>query len=310
MNDFEKEHPRDKNNQKFIDKDKLNGKGMVKKGSQKFGKTNIENKYKPDNIYDTKEYRKQNYKIAIGLQAVDNIKPSKYFYSKVDDVVEGKITYEKLENNLENYYSDKDLSNHKIKNEKEADIVNNRIAKLISISALSTLKTIHKQLFAGLGYNAGNFRDYNFSKQEIILPINQTTKEHDSVIYGDYNNIGKNLEQIINSFDKLNEIDDNKDFIGKLSLLSSMMWQVHPFSEGNTRTTAVFLIKYLRNLGFNINNEPFEKHSKYYRNAFVRNCYKKRIPPVKTTDRFLKLFYENLLFNKNHKLNTKDQFIY
>ena len=61
--------------------------------------------------------------------------------------------------------------------------------------------------------------------------------------------------------------------IRHLAKFTSDIWQIHPFCEGNTRATAVFIIKYMKTFGLNVENEAFKDHSWYFRNALVRANY-------------------------------------
>ena len=87
------------------------------------------------------------------------------------------------------------------------------------------------------------------------------------------------------------------------------IWQIHPFCEGNTRSTAVFAIKYLRYFGFDINNEAFAKNSWYFRNALVRANYVNYSKNVTATPLFLERFFDNLLFGAKHELHNRDMHI-
>ena len=81
------------------------------------------------------------------------------------------------------------------------------------------------------------------------------------------------------------------------------IWQIHPFGEGNTRTTAVFAIQYLRSLGFDVDNEMFALHSWYFRNALVRADYKS--VTVDYDFKFLERFFRNLLLGEHHELRNR-----
>lgn len=93
--------------------------------------------------------------------------------------------------------------------------------------------------------------------------------------------------------------------IKHLCKFTSNIWQVHPFCEGNTRTTAVFLIKYLRTFGFDINEEVFAENSWYFRNSLVRANYKNFQKNVFEDTSFLESFFYNLLANTNKDLKNR-----
>lgn len=248
---------------------------------------------------------KQSYwNLAIGLQQVDRLTPSKYLLELSKKHIAGEINNKEVENLLKQYYENKKLSNKNIRNEKECDLVSTRIVRLIDDNSFTlhptTLNAIHKNLFEGIYDFAGKYRDYNISKEEIIL-------NGDTVNYGLYNQINAMLEYDINierSFDysKL-EIAQK---IERFADFTSRIWETHPFGEGNTRTTAVFMIKYLRSIGYKINNDLFKEHSIYFRNALVRSNYRNVDKNVSPTLIYLIKFYENLLNNKQDELKSRD----
>ena len=90
-----------------------------------------------------------------------------------------------------------------------------------------------------------------------------------------------------------------------LAKFASDIWQIHPFSEGNTRATAVFMIKYIKTFGFSVNNDAFEKNSWYFRNALVRANYNNLQKGVHSTTKFLEMFFSNLLLNTNYELKNR-----
>ena len=93
--------------------------------------------------------------------------------------------------------------------------------------------------------------------------------------------------------------------INHLARFIANIWQIHPFGEGNTRTTAVFTIKYLNSLGFKVNNEPFEKHSWYFRNALVRANYTNMTKGIYMNTEYLEKFLRNLLLNEKNELKNR-----
>jgi ribosomal protein S25/prophage maintenance system killer protein len=95
--------------------------------------------------------------------------------------------------------------------------------------------------------------------------------------------------------------------IEHISHFISYLWQIHIFGEGNTRTTAIFLIKYLRKLGFKeVNNELFAEHSWYFRNALVRANYEDMFKGIHKTEKYLVYFLSNLLLAKNYSLKNRE----
>lgn len=217
------------------------------------------------------------WKTAIGLNRVDGLVPSDYLLRLRDESIEGRKTYSRIEEELHDYYSALNVDAPDVRGSRECDIVSTRIARLLESEAFVfspvTLKNIHKRLFDGLftgaleGY-AGRFRDYNITKAEPLL-------NGKGVIYGDYLSLDDYLR-----YDFDNESNINYAVLSKaaaaanLSRFISSVWQVHPFAEGNTRTCAVFLEKYMRFLGYaGVRNDMFSEHSIYFRDALAASNY-------------------------------------
>lgn len=244
---------------------------------------------------------------AIGLNKVDNLEPSKYLIELSKKNIEGQLKYYEIENLLKEYYDKKDCNNEKILNEKECDLVSLRIAELLEDKSFGfspiTLKNIHKYLFKDIYDFAGTYRKYNITKKEPILNGNTVT-------YADFDNIEEYFNYDFNEekefeYSKLN----SEEMIKHIAKFTSSIWQVHPFGEGNTRTTAVFIEKYLNSLGFDVNNDMFEKYSLYFRNALVRSNYTNIPKNVYPTFEFLIMFFENLLQGKNNKLENDKLYV-
>ncbi len=248
-----------------------------------------------------KGYKKQlQWDMAIGLQEVDNLKPSKYLKQISEKNVLGQLSLEEVEQSLKKYYIEKDKRDSINHNELECDFVSMRIVELLEKDnfdlSVDYLKYIHKYLFQDVYELAGEFRNVDFSKHEKIL-------NNDSVTYGDCKTLTESLE-----YDIAMEKDKNyKDMtivevIKNITDFSSNIWQVHPFREGNTRTTAVFIEKYLISLGYTVNNSLFKDKSVYFRNALVRGNYLN----IKEDKSYLIKFYENLLLGKNNNLHSEE----
>ena len=252
-----------------------------------------------------KNYVKQSqWDMAIGLQEVDSLKPSKYLEKLLQENVTGEKTIYEVEKELKEYYTEKEKNNDINHNELECDLVSTRIVELLQEDnfelSIDYLKYVHKYLFQDVYEFAGEFRKVDFSKHERIL-------NNDSVAYGDH----KLLEQ---SLDYDITLEKNKnykemsivDVINNITDFSSRIWQIHPFREGNTRTTALFIEKYLVSLGYNVDNTLFKDKSVYYRNALVRSNYFNNYLNIKQDNSFLIKFYENLLLGKNNNLHSRD----
>ena len=165
------------------------------------------------------------------------------------------------------------------------------------------LMQIHRRLFTGIYKEAGLIRTYNFTKKEWVL-------DGDTVLYSSYDMISRTLEydfreEKITDYSMLNALQAIKH----ICKFIAGVWQIHPFCEGNTRTTAVFAIKYLRSFGFEIDNESFAENSWYFRNALVRANYVNYTKSVSATPIFLERFFENLLMGANHKLSNREMHI-
>ena len=255
--------------------------------------------------YKSEKYIKQlNWDMAIGLQEVDNLKPSKYLEKLVIDNIEGNKSIYEVEDELKKYYTERNLKNKKIEEEYECDLVSARIVQILSMDNFELtrdyLKYIHEYLFKDIYDFNGKFREVNFSKPEIIL-------NKDSVAYGDYKLIDNSIDYDISLEQDKNYNDMNiVDVIKNITKFTSSIWQIHPFREGNTRTTAVFIQKYLISLGYNVDNSMFKDKSIYFRNALVRsNDFNNKLN-IKEDNSYLIKFYENLLLGKNNNLHSKD----
>ena len=203
---------------------------------------------------------------AIGLQKVDGLKTSAYLAETAIQNIEGEITIQEAQERIDTYYAEQQEHMDDGRTE-EADKVSARIAGLLSETAFSFVPTeylsIHRRLFQGIYGHAGKIRDYNITKKEWVL-------DGASVIYGSASELRATLEY---DFSREKEFSyrglDMNEIIRHLAVFISRLWQIHVFEEGNTRTTAVFFIKYLKTLGFAATNDIFADHAWYFRNALV-----------------------------------------
>lgn len=248
--------------------------------------------------------KQQEWDMAIGLQEVDNLKPSKYLKKLLQENVTGKKTIYEVERELKEYYVEKEKNNEVNHNELECDLVSTRIVELLQENnfelSIDYLKYVHKYLFQDVYEFAGEFRKVDFSKHERIL-------NNDSVAYGDHKLLEQSLDYDITLEKNKNYNEMNiVDVINNITDFSSSIWQIHPFREGNTRTTAIFIEKYLVSLGYNVDNTLFKDKSVYFRNALVRSNYFNNYLNIKEDNSFLIKFYENLLLGKNNNLHSRD----
>lgn len=239
---------------------------------------------------------------AIGLQAVDGLKTSQYLIDTAIKNIEGYISIDEAQALLNSYYEE----NPKIEDDdrtEEADKVAVRIAKILSEKAFSFTPneyiSIHKKLFTGIYSHAGKIRDYNITKKEWIL-------DGATVMYGSASELRATLDYDFSEEKKFSYKNLNMDeIIHHLAVFVSRLWQIHIFAEGNTRTTAVFFIKYLRTLGFEATNDIFAEHAWYFRNALVRANYNNLKNGIHETTEYLELFLHNLLLDEKNELHNR-----
>lgn len=239
---------------------------------------------------------------AIGLQAVDGLKTSEYLVYTAVRNIEGEISFEEANALLQTYYEENPTRDVSDRTE-EADKVSARIAALLSERAFSFTPneylSIHRRLFTGIYSHAGCIRDYNITKKEWVL--NGAT-----VLYGSATELRATLDYDFSEEKKFSYKNLSMDeIIHHLAVFVSRLWQIHVFGEGNTRTTAVFFIKYLRTLGFDVTNDIFAENAWYFRNALVRANYNDLKNGIHETTEFLEVFLRNLLLNENHPLHNR-----
>lgn len=240
---------------------------------------------------------------AIGLQAVDGLKTSEYLLDTAKNHIEGRIGIDEAEKRIQSYYEERG-ERHEIEDgTKEADIVSARIAKLLGEKTFqfspAEWLSIHRRLFEGVFDYAGKIRTYNITKKEWVLKGNTVT-------YAAWNSIRETLDYDFNTEKQFSyEGLSLADSVRHLAKFTSDIWQIHPFGEGNTRATAVFMIKYMKTFGFDVNNEAFEHHSWYFRNALVRANYNDWKNGVHATTKFLEQFFSNLLMGTDYGLKNR-----
>jgi len=243
---------------------------------------------------------------AIGLQDVDGLKPSLYLIETAKQNIEGDVTIDEVKFRIDSYYK---IQSTRDKNDRteEADKVSVRIAEILSEKTFTFSPAeyiiIHKRLFEGIYQFAGKIRDYNISKAEWVL-------NGETVYYASADSIRATLNY---------EFEQEKQFnyrgisllqiVQHITAFVSGLWQIHAFGEGNTRTTAVFIIKYLRTFGFDVNNDMFAQHSCYFRNALVRANYNDFKNNLYATKEYLERFFRNLLLNENNTLKNRELLI-
>jgi fido (protein-threonine AMPylation protein)/DNA-binding transcriptional ArsR family regulator len=251
--------------------------------------------------------KSQIWQTAIGLQQVDDLTPSAYLIETAKENIEGKITINEVKYRIDSYY--KLQTSRKIiegDRTEEADRVSANITEILSEKTFTfrpaELLSIHKRLFTGVDNNTlkvGKIRDYNITKNEWVL-------NGKTVYYASADNINATLD-----YDFLQEKNFNfkrlskREIVEHIANFISGLWQIHAFGEGNTRTVAVFTIKYLRTFGFEVKNDLFAKHSWYFRNALVRANYNDYQNKVYATPEYLMRFFGNLLLGENNELKNR-----
>lgn len=245
----------------------------------------------------------ENWKTAIGLQAVDGLQPSAYLIDVAKRNIEGEITLDETRKLIDSYYQSKTVRTPKDEDEEEADKVSANIAKILASKtfAFNTngYVSLHRRIFEGVFKHAGEIRQYDISKKEWVL-------EGDSVNYLNWEDLRRALDWDIEqekNFSYKSLTDDEK--IEHIAKFISGIWQIHAFREGNTRTTAIFTIQYLRSLGYEVNNEMFAKHSWYFRNALVRANYRNIQKGIDYSPIYLVRFFRNLLLKDGWVLKNR-----
>ena len=243
---------------------------------------------------------------AIGLQAVDGLSPSQYLIDTAIRNIEGDISIDEANQLLTSYYEENPKQDIDDRTE-EADKVSLRIAKILSEKAFSFTPneyiSIHKKLFTGIYDHAGKLRDYNITKKEWVL-------NGETVLYGSASELRATLEYDFSEERKFSYQNlTMNEIIHHLAVFVSRLWQIHIFGEGNTRTTAVFFIKYLRSLGFDATNDIFAENAWYFRNSLVRANYNDFKNDIHETTEYLELFLRNLLLDEKNELHNRSMHI-
>ncbi len=255
----------------------------------------------------TKREKGYAWNTAIGLQAVDGLRPSQYLVDTAIQNIEGKITIEEAQYLVDSYYEERGEKTNQNDRTEEADKVSARIVRILSENAFSFTPmeylAIHKKLFTGIYSRAGKIRNYNITKKEWVL-------DGATVLYGSASELRETLE-----YDFLQEKNYRykglsiEEMIHHLAVFVANLWQIHVFGEGNTRTTAVFFIKYLRTLGFHATNDIFAENAWYFRNALVRANYNDLKNGIHETTEYLELFLRNLLLDEKNPLHNRTMHI-
>ena len=240
---------------------------------------------------------------AIGLQAVDGLTTSEYLNELACRNIVGELTMEQVDKLLDSYYESKAAREAHDDNKNEADKSSRNIKKILSVKTVdftaNGFVSLHRRIFEGVFKHAGQLRDYDITKREWVL-------EGDTVNYLNWEDLRRALDYDIKQEREFSYKGLSQDeLITHISSFVSGLWQIHAFGEGNTRTTAVFIIQYLRSIGFDVENDLFAKHSWYFRNALVRANYKSAVKGIDYSSVYLERFFRNLLLGEQWDLRNR-----
>ena len=240
---------------------------------------------------------------AIGLQAVDGLKVSGYLQETARRNIEGEITIDEARELVKQYYVTKTSHDANDEDKEEADRVSSNIVKVLSSPTFDFTtggyQSVHRRVFEGVMKHAGELRTYDITKKEWVL-------EGDTVLYLNWEDLRRAIDYDLEQERAYSYKGKSQDeMIGHLTRFVSGLWQIHAFGEGNTRTTAVFTIQYLRSLGFDVNNDPFARHSWYFRNALVRANYRNVAKGIERSPIYLERFFRNLLLGDQWDLRNR-----
>lgn len=243
------------------------------------------------------------WQVAIGLQQVDGLKTSAYLLDTAKEHIEGNISIKEVQKRIRSYYEESNDRKVIEEETQEADIVSSRITELLGEKAFQFSPVewmmIHRRLFEGVFDHAGQVRTYNIIKKEWVL-------KGDTVIYASWNSIKDTLDYDFRTEKQFSyEGLSIGELIRHFAKFTSDIWQIHPFCEGNTRATAVFIMKYMKMFGLKMNNEAFKKHSWYFRNALVRANYNDLKNGIYATTKYLEMFFSNLLAGTDYELKNR-----
>ena len=243
------------------------------------------------------------WRTAIGLQAVDGLKTSEYLKETARKHIEGDIDIDQARELIKSYYQSKPIREPDDEERQEADKVSANITKILSSKTLdfssNGIISLHRRIFEGVYKQAGKLRNYNITKKEWVL-------EGDTVNYLNWEDLRRAIDYEIEQERQFSYKGISQDaMIAHIVSFVSGLWQIHAFGEGNTRTTAVFTILYLRHIGFEVSNEMFAMHSWYFRNALVRANYKNAIKGIDYSSVYLERFFRNLLLGEQWDLRNR-----
>lgn len=250
-----------------------------------------------------KKERAQIWRTAIGLQQVDGLETSDYLKQTVRRNIEGEISIDEVQRLVKAYYVSKTNREPGDDDKEEADNATANIGKILASRTFDFSTngyiSLHKRIFAGVFKHAGHIREYDITKKEFVL-------RGSTVYYMNWEDLRRALDYDINQEKQFSYKGLSQDeVIAHLTKFVADLWQIHAFCEGNTRTTAVFTIQYLRFLGYDVNNDMFAANSWYFRNALVRANYKNVQQGIEYSPVYLERFFRNLLLGEQWELKSR-----
>ena len=250
-----------------------------------------------------KKAKAENWQVAIGLQQVDGLQVSDYLLETARRNIEGEISIDEVQRLIKAYYVSKELRTEDDENRAEADRVSTNINKILATRTLdfsvNGLISLHRRIFEGVFKHAGKVRDFDITKKEFVLRGN-------TVHYLNWEDLRRALEYDLEKEKQFSYAGlSQNEMIAHFTQFVSGLWQIHAFAEGNTRTTAVFTIQYLRSIGFDVDNEPFARNAWYFRNALVRANYRNIAQGIDYSPIYLERFFRNLLLGEQWELKSR-----
>ena len=250
-----------------------------------------------------RQQRAYAWRTAIGLQAVDGLKPSEYLKDMARRHIEGEMTIDEVREQIKSYYQSKTNREPDDEGKQEADKVSANITKILSTRTLDFSTngyiSLHRRIFEGVLKFAGQVREYDIMKKEWVL-------NGDSVSYLNWEDLWRAIDYDLEQERNFSYAGLSADeIVAHIARFVSGLWQIHAFGEGNTRTTAVFTILYLRSIGFDVSNNLFADHSWYFRNALVRANYKNAQKGIDYAPIYLERFFRNLLLGDQWDLRNR-----
>ena len=221
---------------------------------------------------------------------------------------EGEIDIDEARELIKSYYQSKTQREPDDEEKQEADKVSANITKILSSQTLDFSTggyiSVHRRIFDGVFKHAGKLRNYDITKREWVL-------DSDTVNYLNWEDLRRAIDYDISHEKEFSYKGISPDaMVEHITQFVSGLWQIHAFCEGNTRTTAVFTILYLRSIGFKVDNSLFAQHSWYFRNALVRANYKNAIKGIDYTSVYLERFFRNLLLGEKWDLRNRYLYIH